>query len=147
MTKEEYRKYLLSPQWKEFRLKFTTSKPLPKCIVCEDTKKLDVHHVSYDNLGSEKFTDVMLFCRRCHYKFHKLNKIDIYKDRDLLLKTIKFINKNKKTEKKQKKDYRKTWDPRLPKKLRKFNKAIEKEKRFSCESRYSKKKFYRGVPI
>lgn len=45
-----------------------------KCAVCKgrsgDTR-LEVHHVTYDRLGEELLTDVLLMCQRCHATEHQ----------------------------------------------------------------------------
>lgn len=73
MTKTEYRDYLASEHWQEFRRKFLLEND--KCAKCRLPRwlasivfdqDLNVHHLSYANLGQEEWEDVEPLCRRCH---------------------------------------------------------------------------------
>lgn len=74
MNRDEYRQiYLSSTHWRVFRA--TTLAERKKCEKCGLSDKcslifyrssLDLHHISYDNLGNEKPTDVQVLCRGCH---------------------------------------------------------------------------------
>jgi len=44
-----------------------------KCEECGETKKLEVHHVNYDNFGNELYEDLKILCKKCHTNFHKIN--------------------------------------------------------------------------
>jgi len=41
-----------------------------KCQLCGFRYQLDVHHLSYKNLGNEKDEDLLVVCRRCHNDLH-----------------------------------------------------------------------------
>ena len=42
-----------------------------RCENCgKQTKKLDVHHLTYDNFGDEKREDLMALCLKCHMDVH-----------------------------------------------------------------------------
>lgn len=76
MTKEDYAKYLMSDHWKE-----TAKKRLEidgyKCQMCgsygTETNKIQVHHLSYKNLGHENiYTELVSCCSNCHKDIHSL---------------------------------------------------------------------------
>lgn len=63
-----YKQYLNTQHWKDFREK---AKAHYKCCqACKTTHYLQVHHVKYDRLGHEKFSDVTLLCMYCHDELH-----------------------------------------------------------------------------
>lgn len=77
ITKPEYEQYLQTDHWKEFSYK--TKKKRGKCADCgiealeawkRDRQGLNVHHLSYENIGQEKDADVVVLCRYCHLKRH-----------------------------------------------------------------------------
>ena len=53
------RKAAFSPHWKP-----------AWCQLCRATKKLHVHHNTYENLGNERDEDLIVLCIRCHKAFH-----------------------------------------------------------------------------
>ena len=62
--------YLKSLEWKNKRdlvMKFYEG----NCNKCHQ-KANDVHHLNYDNIFVEKFTDLIPLCRNCHNKEHNL---------------------------------------------------------------------------
>lgn len=74
MTKTEYAQYLQSPHWKSTRLEAIETAN-HKCERCEIPRwlaeiaydqDLNVHHLSYENLGAEEWDDLQALCRRCH---------------------------------------------------------------------------------
>lgn len=42
-----------------------------KCELCGSAKNLQVHHITYDNLGYEPLDDLLVVCRKCHEELHK----------------------------------------------------------------------------
>lgn len=73
MTKTEYRQYLASPDWQERRKGFLAINNC--CARCDIPRwlaeiaydqDLNVHHLSYANLGDEDDNDLEPLCRRCH---------------------------------------------------------------------------------
>lgn len=72
--KADYQKYLQSAHWQEFRRKviIDAGNICEKCDIprwlasIAYDQDLHVHHLSYENLGHEEYTDVQVLCRRCH---------------------------------------------------------------------------------
>ncbi len=71
---KNYNDYIMSDIWKLKR--DTMVEQNPNCIVCKKNKRLQVHHLSYFNLGNESSKDLLVVCKKCHKKIH-LNKCPI----------------------------------------------------------------------
>lgn len=69
MTPELYHEYLQTEHW-QVKRKEALARAGDKCQVCSSTERLEVHHNSYDNLGGELRTDLVVLCRKCHELFH-----------------------------------------------------------------------------
>lgn len=63
-----YEEYLQSPHWLALRRQRCGKKA--KCVGCGSKKTLQLHHVSYDNVGHEEPTDLIVVCRPCHMAIH-----------------------------------------------------------------------------
>lgn len=94
-----YNEYLKSSEWKNFRSKIISQ--CQKCYICDSAASLNVHHKTYDNLGSETESDVVVLCNECHAIHHgKLPSTKALaeeyldfartfrRERDMLMKTI-----------------------------------------------------------
>lgn len=46
-----------------------------KCVICNGTDNLVIHHKSYENNGHEKDDELSLLCKRCHSLFHKRTQV------------------------------------------------------------------------
>lgn len=71
-NKEEYKAYLNSPRWKAIRKRLYREYEY-KCAMCGSPKNLNVHHITYDNLGEEKDEDLTVLCQKCHSELHDGN--------------------------------------------------------------------------
>jgi len=68
---KNYKSYLASKEWQEAKKYHYLFKFNQKCCCCGATDNLEVHHTSYDRLGTLfEFRDLMTLCRRCHKKVH-----------------------------------------------------------------------------
>ena len=79
---KEYDKYMKSDAWakkRAERLELDDN----KCVMCERpnglqkdgvTPILQVHHISYKNLGNEPMEDLVSLCPSCHKRIHKYYK-------------------------------------------------------------------------
>jgi len=74
MKRDEYQKYLQSTHWKE-RRKLAIEEAGSRCEKCGMPRwlariaypqDLNVHHLSYANLGKEQYEDLEVLCLRCH---------------------------------------------------------------------------------
>lgn len=70
MTSADYRRYITSsPEWRKRRAAVI----LRAKGICERCRKwpiVNVHHLSYSNLGDEPLTDLLGVCSRCHRDLH-----------------------------------------------------------------------------
>lgn len=66
MNRQEYQEYLDSKDWQRRRKQLIKK----KCEWCPQKHELNVHHLSYDNLGQETEYDVITLCKRCHKDLH-----------------------------------------------------------------------------
>ena len=68
MTKSEYKQYLKSKHWKNKKREFLSvqGKRSYACYLCHKRTKLEIHHITYENLGNEPLADLILLCRKCH---------------------------------------------------------------------------------
>ena len=74
LQSEEYKRYIRSPEWeqkKQERMKIDHY----SCVMCgrsrEHCRTLQVHHITYKNLGHENvYTDLCTVCGSCHKKLH-----------------------------------------------------------------------------
>lgn len=71
--KKEYKKYLKSNEWKAIKKK-VRRRDKNQCQICFYNKKLNVHHMTYRSIFNENFNDLVLLCKRCHGKLHKISK-------------------------------------------------------------------------
>ena len=68
-----YSEYLKTEHWQNVK-KEALQRADYHCQLCNNIKKLDVHHNNYGCLWHEKPSDVIVLCKRCHAKHH--DKID-----------------------------------------------------------------------
>ena len=69
LGKEAYKNYLKTYHWK--RVKARAKKLFgDKCLNC-GSSKIDMHHLTYKNIGFEKPDEVIPLCHKCHEKLHK----------------------------------------------------------------------------
>jgi 5-methylcytosine-specific restriction endonuclease McrA len=67
---DKYRNYIASIEWQAFRNLILKERGR-KCEKCGVSQvKLQVHHLTYVNLGHEKFEDVQVLCKPCHDAIH-----------------------------------------------------------------------------
>lgn len=70
--KPDYYEYLNSPEWKK-KSRAAKRREEYRCQLCyrhQDEVQLDAHHRTYERLGHEKPTDIVVLCHDCHGKFH-----------------------------------------------------------------------------
>lgn len=69
-----YPAYLQSPGWKLTRLAALYRADY-RCQICSGTDRLEVHHRTYDRLGDEAATDLIVLDDACHRMFHQNSKL------------------------------------------------------------------------
>jgi hypothetical protein len=69
-TSQQYREYLQTEHWQTARQRALILAG-HKCQLCAGRVGLDVHHNSYERLGGELDSDLVVLCRECHSVFHQ----------------------------------------------------------------------------
>lgn len=64
-----YENYLKTPLWK-YNRKITMFNKEKECIMCSSKEKIEVHHLTYKNIGFEKDNELCYLCNDCHNKVH-----------------------------------------------------------------------------
>ncbi|MSR87929.1 MAG: hypothetical protein EXS69_02080 [Candidatus Zambryskibacteria bacterium] len=68
-----YKEYIKSDAWFERRdIYFFTHEK--NCVACESAEHIDLHHMTYDRLGSERDEDLIPLCKVCHDQYHTIYK-------------------------------------------------------------------------
>lgn len=67
-----YLDYMRSALWRT-RRKRALERAGYRCQVCGATRRLEVHHVTYANLGRERDADLTVLCWWCH-RWHEFGK-------------------------------------------------------------------------
>ena len=103
--KKKHRDYLKSDAWEKKRGE-TFFYHGDKCEICfegdwRDGKDINIHHATYKNIGQENcLTELVVLCRQCHDKIHKLRRTDLHFSGDMSrgdccsLCSGKFVEKN-----------------------------------------------------
>lgn len=85
-----YKDYLKTKHWINKKIQFLKNHK-NECSMCgRKNCKLDLHHMTYENVGNEKLDDLVVLCNECHTKVHK--NLDKFKD-TTILKHLKEIKK------------------------------------------------------
>lgn len=93
-----YENYLQTDHWKRFR--DSIIKQRKKCECCGAIEPImNVHHISYINIGKEKASDVALLCIDCHKYIHRVKNGEAVCSDERILRLVK---KNKPTKSKAK---------------------------------------------
>ena len=72
--KANYQAYLTSDAWKK---KAEVAKLAAgfRCQVCNDSESIQVHHRTYEKIGDESPSDLIVLCDGCHSLFHASKKV------------------------------------------------------------------------
>ena len=73
MSKEEYQHYLKSEWWLKRRVEIKKLRGWA-CEECQEKSDLQVHHLSYKNLGCEPDEDLQVLCGFCHHARHRIER-------------------------------------------------------------------------
>lgn len=63
---KSYNEYLKSEHWQEF----SSGMRAKRCYCCHKQGRLQIHHITYENLGKELPCDVVTVCGNCHEEIH-----------------------------------------------------------------------------
>jgi 5-methylcytosine-specific restriction endonuclease McrA len=66
---EHYEAHLASPEWQEIRER-VLSRSRGICEGCRVNRATQVHHLTYQHMGSEFLWELVAICRDCHRRFH-----------------------------------------------------------------------------
>lgn len=98
-----YNNYLNTEHWKRFR--DSIIKERKKCECCGAIYPImNVHHISYSNVGKEKQKDVALLCYDCHRYIHEIKNGNVVCTSERILRLVKKPKRKKPIVKKQKKN-------------------------------------------
>lgn len=63
-TWKSYAEYLQTPHWQHMRQRKLSQ--VKQCEHCGIRQRLEPHHVTYERIGNEWLTDLVVLCRTCH---------------------------------------------------------------------------------
>lgn len=69
ILRQEYTRYLVSPEWQQIRLRLL-ARAKGICECCGIAPPNEVHHTTYVRLGSELDDDLLAVCSFCHWLIH-----------------------------------------------------------------------------
>lgn len=67
----DYSAYLKTPEWqirRQLALEFYGA----TCCLCNSPDHLNVHHRTYERIGQEHLRDLIVLCRPCHERYHRV---------------------------------------------------------------------------
>ena len=69
----DYTTYIKSTNWSKNTARLVTLiNDKHSCRMCGDAYNVEVHHITYKNLGTEKLNQVVTLCKDCHSYTHKI---------------------------------------------------------------------------
>jgi 5-methylcytosine-specific restriction endonuclease McrA len=102
--KNRYKRYkarLADPSWRKLKSQNIRDRGYV-CESCSSEHRIELHHITYENLGSEKLEDMALLCRNCHQEAHDKYKSSGRKDERYELPSFYAILEQNLNEKKAK---------------------------------------------
>ena len=66
----EYKTYLDDEHWAKTRKKIMARDGY-RCQICGSKRDLQVHHLTYKNIGQETDEQLVCLCRQCHFGLHE----------------------------------------------------------------------------
>lgn len=67
-----YLQYINSGEWRAQKIAILAQRG-PRCEDCSSTKRIQVHHLTYERLGRELPGDLRVLCNDCHERRHGLS--------------------------------------------------------------------------
>ncbi|MHA2279334.1 MAG: hypothetical protein ACXAC5_00375 [Promethearchaeota archaeon] len=71
MRTKLYKDYIKSPEWENRKTQFKSRHP-KRCFVCNSSRQVELHHLSYIRLGNETDEDLCWLCLPHHVEVHNL---------------------------------------------------------------------------
>jgi len=68
--RERYRKHMRSRRWREICQR-ELRRAGDRCEECGEREGLEVHHLTYVNLGDERPGELRVLCEGCHWQLHR----------------------------------------------------------------------------
>ena len=69
----DYSTYIKSDLWLKNPSRLAAlSRDNYSCTMCDDDLNLEVHHITYKNLGAERPEELAVLCKECHNYTHKM---------------------------------------------------------------------------
>ncbi len=100
----EYRHYLRSNAW-AIRKNAYYRLFNRQCAACGSWKRIQLHHVSYDQLGHEPDQDLVPLCYRCHRNAHQAYHSGRFKDLRAATETIVRLGRQRRARRKKLSDF------------------------------------------
>lgn len=76
---KKYREYIASPEWRKKR-EHAIVRAGFVCQNCKVSKReLEVHHLTYRNLGNESPHELIVLCHSCHKMADEKRRRDVYR--------------------------------------------------------------------
>lgn len=74
----KYAEYLATAHWLDVKARWKASNMFKGWVChsygCDSKKGLSLHHWTYERVGREELSDLVLVCRKCHERIHKLER-------------------------------------------------------------------------
>ncbi len=71
-----YAEYLRTQEWIRRRIVHLQAVDY-RCQLCNGQDRLQIHHRSYERLGCERWSDLLVLCGQCHALFHKYRRLAV----------------------------------------------------------------------
>jgi len=88
-----YDEYLKSEEWHETRT-MVRLHDSNMCTNCQADTNLQVHHMTYVNVGQEELDDLITLCESCHKEIHSMQYSDRIERENLLREYRYYLNKD-----------------------------------------------------
>lgn len=89
-TREKYLKYIVSKEWFA-KVRAFYRRYGKKCVACDSTGRITLHHMSYRNIGKENDDELASLCWDCHSEYHRKNGTQT----NMIQKTVAFIEEKR----------------------------------------------------
>ncbi len=71
----DYLFYILSPGWRAMKKEIIVERG-HQCEECGETRRLQLHHKTYERFKNERREDLLLLCYECHRRKHPKKRVD-----------------------------------------------------------------------